>query len=130
VESAGVSARRDEQAPAARFFVELPRRSGDPLVAGARGTVRFDLSRSGRRELWRVRLDRGAVTVEHAPPLAPADTTVQCRGEMLDRMLTGEVNPLTAVLRGAIDVTGDVDLLLRLVRLFPPSEASAEHGGR
>jgi putative sterol carrier protein len=116
-----------EESPAARFFEELAQRSGDPLVAGVRGSVGFDLSRPEGRDLCRVRVDRGTITVEPAAPLATADAVVHGPGPVFDRMLTGEVNAMAAVLRGAIDVTGDIELVLRLVRLYsPPTDVTAE----
>jgi putative sterol carrier protein len=44
----------------------------------------------------------------------------------LDAVVSGDVNPTAAILRGAITATGNIDLLLYLQRLFPSGDA-AQH---
>jgi hypothetical protein len=38
---------------------------------------------------------------------------------VFEGMVSGEINPMAAVLRGTVDVTGDLELIVLFQRLFP-----------
>jgi putative sterol carrier protein len=103
------------------FLTELGRRGSEPLLATATGAIRFDVHRGGRTEYRLVKMDRGTVTVTNGK--GKADAVVDADGDLLDRIATGEVNAMAAVLRGVLHVEGDTELLIQLQRAFPgPSD--------
>jgi putative sterol carrier protein len=57
------------------------------------------------------------VTVAHRR--AHADAVVRVDGELLDRIVTGKANALTAMLRGDMTVEGDHELMVYFQRLLP-----------
>ena len=106
------------------FLTELGRRGSEPLLATATGTIRFDVHRGGRTEFRLVKIDRGVVSVSNGK--GKADAVVDADGDLLDRIASGEVNAMAAVLRGALHVEGDTELLIQLQRAFPgPSDVPA-----
>ena len=98
------------------LFESLGRRGRDPLLLRAKGTVLFELH-NGQVDMWSLKLDGGTVAVSHAAD--EADCTIRAEREVFDRIATGELNPLAAVLRGEIEVEGDPELLLLFQRLLP-----------
>jgi putative sterol carrier protein len=102
---------------AAEFFGELERRGPEPLLGGAAGSVRFDLSHGGDVDHWRVAVTRGEVAVSCAN--VGADCVVRADKELFDGVARGEVNAMAALLRGELTAEGDLELLMRLQRLFP-----------
>jgi putative sterol carrier protein len=103
--------------PIAQFLAELGERGYEPLLANASGTLRFDVHRGTRTEHWYVTIDYGQVDVTRSSALA--DSLVDAEGELLDRIATGQVNATAAVLRGALHVEGDTELLTQVQRLAP-----------
>jgi putative sterol carrier protein len=111
------ASRGTDAGPTESFFRELDERGRDPLLHGARGTVRFDLVDGGSVRRWYVAIDRGAVSVSHRA--AKADAVVRLDRALFDRLATGRSNATAAVLRGSIVAEGDLGLLLSFQRLFP-----------
>jgi predicted lipid carrier protein YhbT len=113
------------------LFEELGRRGPEPLMEKVSGTVRFDLVRGKRTEHWLVSSQKGEITVSRKN--AAADCVVRADSAVFERVATGELNATALVLRGAIGIEGDLQLLLLFQRLFPgPSDArrpSATAGG-
>jgi len=110
----------DEQArfdATSEFFDRLARRGPDPLLGGATGSVRFDLAHRGDVDHWRVALTRGETAVSRAN--VGADCVVRADKELFDAVASGEVNAMAALLRGELTAEGDLELLMRLQRLFP-----------
>src|SRR5829696_9007359 len=71
-----------------------------------RGAVRFDVrGNDGEVDQWVVAVDRGAVTVSHGS--ADADCVISADGALFERLIDGEENAISAVLRGALRVSGD-----------------------
>ena len=100
------------------FFERLAAGGPHPEVEKAKGTLRFDLTDTGKRATrWLVELDRGNVAVSHRN--AKADCVVRAQKSFFDRMATGEQNGMAALLRGEVMVEGDAGLLLPFQRLFP-----------
>jgi hypothetical protein len=107
-----------------RFFEQVGTRGHDPLLRKATGCTRFEIvdGRSTRR--WRVRVAKGDLVVE--PGGGDADCVVRVDRRVFERVVTGRMNAVAAVLRGDIAVDGDWRLLVSMQRLFtgPPRRRS------
>jgi len=117
----------------AAFFGELAERGHEPLLEHTKGTLKVELADGRRVDRWLVAVDNGAVAVSRKNETA--DCTVRANKEMFDGIAVGEVNATAAVLRGALNFDGDVELLVRLQRLFPAppmrrTRRSRSAGGR
>jgi putative sterol carrier protein len=99
------------------FFNEVARHSHEPLLEKMSGTVRFDLARGGRIERWHVSVKKGDVKVSRRN--AAAESVVRMDAKLFERIVNGEENAMAAVLRGAVRIEGDLDLLMVFQRLFP-----------
>ena len=89
----------------------------DPLLANASGTIRLDVRDNGRTEHWRITVAEGAVTVGRGS--GKADGVIRADREVFDQVVSGHVNAMAAVLRGALDVEGNPELLVQLQRWIP-----------
>ncbi|MEV4411299.1 SCP2 sterol-binding domain-containing protein [Catellatospora sp. NPDC049609] len=114
--------------PATDYFTGLAEHGRYPLLGAVTGTIRFDLGNHGRTEHWRVAIARGHVDVSRGGE--PADCIVKVDKKLFDGMVTGTVNTMAAVLRGQVDVDGDLHLITMLQRLFPGRPPLPEHTGR
>lgn len=103
--------------PTADFFSELGKRQHEPMLARVTGTVRFDLAHDGTTDHYLVAVDNGDVTV--AATAGTADAVIRTDRALFDEAVTGRANGMTAVLRGEIVIEGNVELLLRFLRLLP-----------
>jgi hypothetical protein len=115
---------------AVKFFEELGRRGHEPLLAKVTGRVRFDLADGPNTDPWLVTIDKGDLTVAHAP--GDADCAVRGDKALFDKLACGRANAMSSVLRGALVCTGDVDLLIAIQRIFPapPREQESKTGAR
>jgi putative sterol carrier protein len=100
-----------------RFFERLAARGHEPRLEKVRASLRFDLENGKKRNRWHVAVDKGEIAVSHKN--AHADCIVRADSSVFEGIARGEVNPVAAVLRGAIDIEGDPELLMLLVRLSP-----------
>jgi ubiquinone biosynthesis protein UbiJ len=110
--------------PAHEFFALLCDEP-QPLLAGTRGTLRFDVIRGDTPTAsWYVRVDRGEVTVSHDE--SDADAVVRVHEPLFHDIVTGRANAVAAALRGELAVDGSAQLLTVFQRLFPgPPRRSA-----
>ncbi len=99
------------------FFEELGRRDHEPLLAKVSATARFELSHDGATDHWLVAVERGDLTVSHHD--GPADLMLRTERKLFDGMAAGELNAVAALLRGALVVEGDWELMVLFQRLFP-----------
>jgi putative sterol carrier protein len=100
------------------LFDRLDAQGHEPLLSHCAGTLRFDLSDGGgRTEHWLVRIKGGDVSVGHDD--APADCVVRARRSDFDAIASGRANAMAAVLRGALQVEGDLQLLMLFQRVLP-----------
>ena len=107
----------------AAFFDGLSRRSYEPRLEPVTGSIRFDYHDGGRSGHWLVVIDRGRLAVSRRHDAA--DAVVEASADVLDGIVTGQVNTTAAVLRGQVRVDGDLHLLLLFDRLMPgPPTAS------
>jgi putative sterol carrier protein len=111
----------------AEFFDELAGRGHEPLLAKATGTLRFDLVHGKRIERWRVAIEKGDVTVTRKN--AAADCVVRADKSVFDSLARGELQTLSAFLRGLMAFEGDSELLVLFQRVFPgpPSSRGKRH---
>jgi len=104
--------------PTEVFFEELSRRGHEPMLGKAIGTIRLDLAvADGGSERWFVSIDRGDVRVSRDG--ATAGCIVRADRSLFDAIASGRANPMAAMLRGALIVEGDPDLLVLFQRLLP-----------
>ena len=104
--------------PTTEFFDSLAARRHAPALAKATGTVRVDLT-DGRRRTggWLVAIDKGDVQASRGR--GEADCVIRAERRVFDGIVTGRVNAVAAVLRGAVQLEGDLRLLVLFQRLFP-----------
>jgi putative sterol carrier protein len=105
-----------------QFFEDLGSRGHEPHLEGASGTLRVELTNGKKTEHWLVSVDDGDVAVSHRN--VTADSTLRARKEVFDGIARGEVNAMAAVLRGALAVEGDWELIVLFQRLFPGPPAA------
>jgi len=111
-----VSARRKPD-PTAEFFAGLAEHDYDPLLERANGTVRFDLRDGKRVNRWLVSFEHGEVTVSRAN--RAADCVVRADKALFDQIAAGKTNDTAAVLRGAMTIDGEMELIMVLRKVFP-----------
>jgi putative sterol carrier protein len=103
--------------PTAAFFEDLQQREHEPLLAHKQGSIRVELADNGRTERWLVAFDDGSITVSHRN--RAADATLRADKTLFDQIVRGDANAMAALLRGAISIDGDWNLLILFQRLFP-----------
>jgi putative sterol carrier protein len=103
--------------PTERFFAELAGRGHEPLLRKATGATRIDVVDGRRTRRWLVAVDSGDISVTRGN----GDATCVLRAEkaVFDKIVSGRMNAVAAVLRGDVTVNGDWRLLVRMQRLFP-----------
>jgi|SRR5919109_1133427 putative sterol carrier protein len=116
------------------FFDRLAQRGYEPLLRKLSGSVRFDISDGKRVERKYVAVDKGQISVSGRGPAGAS--IVRAERALFERVATGEVNPVAAVLRGELAIEGDWRLLVLIQRLFPgppmtePSRRAAGYAKR
>lgn len=106
------------------FFDELTRRGHEPLLRRVSARVRF-VAADGPDPVDRlVTIDHGDLRVSADD--APADATCTCSRAELDDLVSGRTSTMASLLRGALTVEGDPELLVLTQRLFSclPVDAS------
>jgi hypothetical protein len=108
----------------AAFFDELGRRKHDPSLERVGGSIRFEVIDDRRTDTWLVAIEDGDIAVSYDDDAAAA-CLVRAERRLFDAIVTGEANVMAAVLRGALGVRGDPELMVRFRRLLasPPSAA-------
>jgi len=115
--------------PTREFFAGLEARGQVPMLRSTSGTLRFDLEDGARVQHWYVTIKRGAVTVSHEA--GEADCSVGASKELFDRLASGTANAMAAALRGLVQASGDLGLLISFQRLFPgpPRDCDRDQAG-
>jgi putative sterol carrier protein len=113
--------------PTVEFFDELVRRGHEPLLEKATGTVRFDLKDGKKTDHWLVTVARGDLAVSRRNTRATC--VVSTDRALFDGVASGKTNAMAALLRGAMTVEGDVQLLVLFQRLFPGSKRARRRRG-
>jgi putative sterol carrier protein len=101
----------------AEFFAALAERKHEPLLEKASGTIRFDRKDGKRTDRWSVTIKKGDVAVSRRN--VRADCVVSTDRALFDAIASGKTNGFAALLRGAMSVEGNVQLLVMFQRLFP-----------
>jgi len=99
------------------FFHKLGELGYHPLLAKARGWVCYELVDDGRVDPWLIAVDHGAIAVTHHE--GPAECTARVGRALFMRICRGEVKQVVAVLRGAMEPAGDIELLQAIGRVLP-----------
>jgi putative sterol carrier protein len=103
--------------PTTAFFDELASRGHEPLLEKATGTLRVDLANGERSTRWLVAIKKGDLTISREN--RRADCVARTDRGVFEGIVTGEDNAMAAMLRGALTVEGDPQLLVQFQRLFP-----------
>jgi hypothetical protein len=115
---------------AVEFLDDLARRGHEPLWGRVRGRARLELLEGTEVDRWSVAIDDGDVAVSHHDGGGGVACTIRGERELFDRLCRGEENAFAAVLRGALECSGDVELLYAIQRVFPgPSGSPASSKG-
>jgi putative sterol carrier protein len=114
----------------AEFFGALAQSGHEPLLEKAKGTVSFELTNGKRVERWLVAVDNGDVNVSRRN--AKADCTVRVKKDLFEAIVAGEANAMAAVLRGAVAIEGEMQLVALFQRVFPspPAKRARRRNGR
>jgi putative sterol carrier protein len=104
--------------PTATFFAKLAERSHEPLLRKMSGSTRFEIVDGRRIRRWYLTVDQGDLSVGTDAPSTTA-CTIRADKAVFDKLVSGRMNAVAAVLRGDLVVDGDWRLLVRLQRLFP-----------
>ena len=100
------------------FFQQLQRHSHQPALSRLTGTFRFDVQDGSRHTVhWRVTVDKGDVAV--SKDNAAADCIVRADKAVLEDVLTGRKNAMAALLRGALEVSGEPGMMILFQRILP-----------
>jgi putative sterol carrier protein len=110
--------------PTAEFFGALAQRGHENFLEKTSGTLRADLVSGGRTDCWLVSITKGDLAVSHDG--AEADCVIRADKEVFDRLASGEANAMATFLRGAIELEGNVELLVLFSRLFPGPPSQRE----
>jgi len=103
--------------PTAVLFDDVARRGREPLPGRAVGRIRFELVGDAGTDVWLVSFDKGDVSVSRED--LAGECVVRTQKRQFDAIAAGEVNAMAAMLRGALTIEGDPELLVRFQRLLP-----------
>jgi hypothetical protein len=106
-----------------RFFAQLERRGHEPLLARAKGTLKFDLREGGSGEHWYVTISHGDIAVSRRR--RAADTMFTIERSVFAELVEGGKNAMAAAIRGDVQVSGDLALAIAFQRILPgPPDSS------
>jgi putative sterol carrier protein len=96
------------------FFAGLEAQVDPNKIAGIDNSYLFDVIDEGQ---WLVEVRDGAVTVSDGAG-RDADVTIQVSSAVFDKIASGQQNPATAYMTGKLKITGDMNVALKLQKLF------------
>jgi putative sterol carrier protein len=100
----------------AEFFDELGRRGHEPLLRRVSAVIGFEIADGPRTQHRLVSIDSGNLRIRADD--ARADATFTCSRAEFDDLVCGRTNTMASLLRGALTVAGDPELLVLAQRLF------------
>jgi SCP-2 sterol transfer family len=111
------------------FFERLDGIDERGYFMGQSGSIRFDIRDGGRLRHWRVRSDKGRLTVDSAA--GDADCVLSTDIATMEAIVAGRQNAMAALLRGALTSHGRTALLVGFQKLFPgpPTDAKRQVAG-
>jgi putative sterol carrier protein len=101
----------------AEFFDALVARGHEPLLEKTTGTMRFDLRDGKKLDRWLVSVIKGDLAVSRRN--VRADCVITADKALFDSIASGRTNAMAAMLRGALGVEGDPQLMVLFQRLLP-----------
>ena len=104
--------------PTERFFDAVAAYGYAPLLRKADGTTRFEIVDGKRTSRWFVTVAKGHMTVSRRG-VADPDCAIRADKALFEKIASGKVNAVAAVLRGDLAIEGDWRLLVWMQRLFP-----------
>ena len=110
------------------FLEDMGRRGYLPLLEQIKGRLRLDLIEGRETDSWLIVVEDGNVRVSRGRQ--DADCVIYAERVFFDRIATGEVNALAALLRGLIQIEGDLQLALSVGRALPGPPHSSWRGHR
>jgi putative sterol carrier protein len=119
--------------PTREFFAKMAEQH-QPLLESLTGVLRFDLADGERTEHWYLAISKGDVSVSHQGP--EPDCTINTELATFEAIVTGKMNAMAAMLRGAVEVEGRFALLTAVQRFFAapadiaPDEPAAGYARR
>jgi hypothetical protein len=110
--------RRMQIENATQFFGALAARGREPRLGSTTGTWQFDVDGVGT---WTVKVDQGSVNVASGQSAETPTAQVKMSEAELVHLANGEnhENPITGLLRGAIQIAGDIPFAQRLFTILP-----------
>jgi putative sterol carrier protein len=105
----------------AEFFDELNRRRHEPMLKRLSATLRWDIIDGDRTEHRLVRIDHGDLRVTMSEE--PAECVIIADRAVCNDVIKGRTSALAALLRGAVTIEGDRELMVLAQRLFPRQRA-------
>ena len=120
--------------PTRDFFTTLAEQH-QPLLKSLTGVLRFDLADGERTEHWYLAIRKGDVSVSHNGPPEP-DCTFSTELATFEAIVSGKMNAMAAMLRGAVAIQGRFALLTAVQRFFAapvdvaPDEPAAGYARR
>ncbi len=100
-------------------FLDTEKAAGVQLTIGFKITGRPD----DGADHYVVRIDDGSCAVEADPSSGKRDATLTVSGANFLKVVTGQLNPVTAVMKGTVKVKGNVKAALHLHRIMQIPEA-------
>jgi SCP-2 sterol transfer family len=104
--------------PTERFFDTVAAYGYAPLLRKADGTTRFEIVDGKRTSRWFVTVAKGHISVSRRGSGNP-DCAIRADKALFEKIASGKVNAVAAVLRGDLAIEGDWRLLVWMQRLFP-----------
>lgn len=96
------------------FFADLPAHVDPSRIAEIDNSYLFKVTDEGE---WLVEVRNGVVTVSDGAGRT-ADVTIEVSSAVFDRIASGQQNPATAYMTGKLKVSGDMNVALKLQKLF------------
>ena len=98
---------------AREFFETLESRIEPAKAVGVNSSYLFDVEGAGQ---WKVDVADSGVQVTEG--LADADCTISVSEDDFQRLVSGDLNPMTAYMTGKLKVKGDTGAAMKLQKLF------------
>jgi putative sterol carrier protein len=104
--------------PTEKFFDELGRRGHEPLLERITAKVHFHITDGRHVANWLVEIKEGDIRVSRQSG-GKGRCGISADRALFDGIVSGEVNAIAAMLRGALWVDGDRETWVLVQRLFP-----------